>query len=229
MCGRSTNAILPVVGGAALEGCVIVDMGGSVVELFKAGAADFTEWHDHQFAEMRFADRLLHFPDPRWRCVYLGKGEEKAAFCVSDHQQRVFVVEVIDERTYLNGRFATGTYFFERRVAGLSGVDFDSRALIGLRFTGLIKIREFVDGYEWARFQWRPDRRSRLDRPLTAVLHLILGARYDAYQRRYRDVHERNVLFEIRNLHTSGVPMLARDAAGRVRLVRVGLQPVDVR
>ena len=107
---------------------------------------------------------------------------------------------MIDERTYLNGRFVTGTYFLERRVAGLTGVDFDRRALIGLRFTGLVKVREFVDGYEWARFQWRPDRRSWLDRPLTAFLQLVLGARYDAYQRRYRDVHERNVLFEVRTL-----------------------------
>ncbi len=163
---------------------MIVDVGGAVIEVSKAVAADFTDWHDQQFAAVTFADR---------------------------------------------GRFVAGTYFFERRVAGISGVDFDPRALIGLRFTGLIKVREFVDGYEWARFQWRPDRRSRLDRPLTAVLRLVLGGRYEAYQRRYRDVHERNVLFEVRTRNTSGVPVLARDAAGRVRLVRAGLQPVDLR
>ena len=208
---------------------VIVDVGGAALEVSKAGAADFTDWHDQQFAAMTFADGRLHFPDPRWRCGYLGKGEEKASFCVCDHRQRIFVVEVIDERTYLNGRFVTGTYFFERRVTGVSGVDFDRRALIGLRFTGLIKIREFVDGYEWARFQWRPDRRSWLDRPLTAVLHLVLGGRYEAYRRRYRDVHERNVLFEVRTFNRSGFPVLARDAAGRVRPVRIGLQPVDLR
>ncbi|MEV0132991.1 hypothetical protein AB0H83_31575 [Dactylosporangium sp. NPDC050688] len=208
---------------------MIVDVGGAVIEVSKAVAADFTDWHDQQFAAVTFADRLLHFPDPRWRCAYLGKGEEKAVFCVCDHRQRVFVIEVIDERTYLNGRFVTGTYFFERRVTGISGVDFDPRALIGLRFTGLIKVRDFVDGYEWARFQWRRDRQSWLDRPLTAVLRLVLGGRYEAYQQRYRDVHERNVLFEVRTRNTSGVPVLARDAAGRVRLVRVGLQPVDLR
>lgn len=208
---------------------MIVNMGGDLVEVSKAVAADFTDWHDEQFAAMKYADRLLHFPDPRWRCAYLGKGEEKAAFCVCDHRQRVFVVEVIDERTYLNGRFVTGTYFLQRRVAGVTGVDFDGRALIGLRFTGLVKVREFVDGYEWARFQWRSDRRSWLDRPLTAFLQVVFGARYDAYQRRYRDVHERNVLFEVRTLSQPGVPGLVRDAAGRVRLVRIGLQPVDLR
>jgi hypothetical protein len=129
---------------------VIVDVGGAVIEVSKAVAADFTDWHDQQLAAMTFADRLLHFPDPRWRCA-------------------------------------------------------------------------------WARFQWRRDRRSWLDRPLTAVLRIVLGGRYEAYQRRYRDVHERNVLFEVRPLRGSGVPGLARDAAGRVRLVRVGLQPVDLR
>ncbi|MFF5225476.1 hypothetical protein [Dactylosporangium sp. NPDC000521] len=66
-----------------LEAAVIVNVGGAVVEVSKAGAADFTEWHDSQR---------------------------------------------------------------ERRVAGVSGVDFDRWALIGLRFTGLIKVREFVDG-----------------------------------------------------------------------------------
>jgi hypothetical protein len=209
--------------------CVIVTMGGATVEVTKAVAADFTPWHEQQIAAMTYADRSLHFPDPRWRCGYLGKGEEKASFCVCDHEQRVFVIEVIDERTYLNGRFVTGTYFAERRVPGVTGVDFDGRALIGLRFTGLIKVREFVDGYEWARFQWRPDRRSWLDRPLTAVLQGILGPRYDAYRARYRDVHERNVLFEIRPPRQSGVPALARDATGRLRLVRIGLQPIDLR
>jgi hypothetical protein len=208
---------------------VIVDMGGGAVEVSKVVAADFTAWHDEQFAAMTYADRSLHFPDARWRCLYLGKGEEKAAFCVCDHRQRVFVVEVIDERTYLNGRFVTGTYFFERRVAGLRGVDFDGRALIGLRFTGLVKVREFVDGYEWARFQWRPDRRSWLDHPLTALLQTVFGGRYETYRQRYRDVHERNVLFEIRTPRQPGVPALVRDAAGRVRLVRIGLQPVDLR
>jgi hypothetical protein len=208
---------------------VIITLDGAPVEVSKAAAADFTTEHDEQLAAMTYADRSLHFPDPRWRCLYLGKGEEKAAFCVADHHRRVFVVEAIDERTYLNGRFVTGTYFLNRRVPGLTGVDFDGRALIGLRFTGLVKVREFVDGYEWARFQWRPDRRSWLDRPFTAVLQSVFAARYATYQRHYRDVHERNVMFELRPFGGRGVPGLARDATGRIRLVRIGLQPIDLR
>jgi hypothetical protein len=64
---------------------MIINAGGDVVEVSKAVAVDFTAWRDRQFAAMTFADGLLRFPDSRWRCMYLGKGEEKAAFCVCDH------------------------------------------------------------------------------------------------------------------------------------------------
>ena len=208
---------------------MLVSFGGEPIEVSPAVPADFTEHHTLQLDAMTYADRSLRFPDPAWRSSYLGKGEEKACFCVCDHRGRVFVLEVIDERTYLNGRFVGGTYFLQRRVPGLSGVDFSPAALIGLRFSGLVKAREFVDGYEWARFQWRPDRRRRLDGLLTAWLRLFLTGRFEHYRRHYRDVHERNVLFELRPWRGRGVPVLARDQAGRVRLVRVALQPVDVR
>jgi hypothetical protein len=62
-----------------------------------------------------------------------------------------------------------------------------------------------------------------------AALQSILGARYATYQRHYRDVHERNVLFEVRPHNQRGVPALARDAAGRIHLVRIALQPIDLR
>ncbi len=83
-------------------------------------------------------------------------------------------------------------------------------------------------GSAW-RFGWRPDRAGRLDALLTGYLRLFLGGRYDRYRRQYSDVHERNVLFEVRPARARGVPVLARDLAGRVRLVRVGLQPIDLR
>lgn len=38
---------------------------------------------------------MLTFHDPRWRVTYLGRGEEKAVFCVCDHAQRVFAVELM--------------------------------------------------------------------------------------------------------------------------------------
>jgi len=66
---------------------------------------------------------------------------------------------------------------------------------------------------------------------LTQWLRPFLSGRFDHYRRHYRDVHERNVLFEVRPWRGRGrgVPVPVRDPAGRLRLVRVGLQPVDVR
>lgn len=194
-----------------------------------AVAADFTDLHREQLDGVRFAQGRRLFPDPRWLCSYLGKGEEKAAYLVCDHRRRVFVLEVIDENGYLNGRFVGGHYFFTCRVPGLAGVPFDDRAVIGLRFTGLVKVREFAYGYGWARFQWRPDRTGWIDHLLTGYLRMFLGGRFAGYARRFRDVHERNVVFEVRGWRRRGVPVLARDAAGSIRLVRVGLRPIDVR
>jgi hypothetical protein len=192
---------------------VILRIGGELVDPRPASRTDFTAVHDEQLGGVRHVDGRLVFTDPRWRSEYLGRGEEKAVFCVCDHNDVVFALELIDERSYLNGRFVTGVYFGQRRVPGV----------------GLIKIREYVHGYEWGRFQWRPDRHSWVDRPLTALLRLPFQGRFDAYRRHYSDVHERNVLFEVRPFGARGVPMLARDWTGRIRLVRVGLQPVDLR
>jgi len=200
-----------------------------VVDASPATAADFTPWHHEQLDAVRYAQGRLVFPDDRWLCSYLGKGEEKAAYLVCDHRRRVFVLEAIDENGYLNGRFVGGQYFLTRRVSGLSGVPFDERAVIGLRFTGLIKVREFAHGYEWARFQWRPDRQGWADHLLTAFLRMFLGGRFTGYTRRFRDVHERNVVFEVRDWRRRGVPVIARDASGRIRLARVRLRPIDVR
>jgi hypothetical protein len=208
---------------------VIVRFGDELVEAEKAALEDFGPWHAEQLAHATYADRRIAFPDPRWRAELLGRGEEKAAFCVCDHAGRLFVLEVIDERSYLNGRFVTGTYFGTHRVPGLAGRPFDATGPFGLRFTGLVKVREYVYGYEWSRFQWRPDRRGWIDGALTGWLHLWLGGRYGRYRLRYTDVHERNVLFEVRPWRARGVIVVARDWDGRVRPVRVRLAPIDLR
>ncbi|MEU7819499.1 hypothetical protein [Catellatospora sp. NPDC049133] len=206
---------------------VLVDFDGELLEVVAAGGLAAS--HTEQIRQAVYDGRLLRFPDPAWRCAYLGAGEEKACFGVRDGDGRMFVLEVIDERTYLNGRFVGGVYFGDHRVPGLAGVPKSARATVGLRFTGLVKARQWVHGHEWARFPWRPDRRSRLDGLLTGYLRLVLGGRYERYRRRYSDVHERNVMFEVRPARAGGVPVLVRDLSGRVRLVRVGLQPIDLR
>lgn len=206
---------------------MLVDFGGERLAVVAATALDAD--HAATIRAAGYDGRVLRFPDPAWRCVYLGAGEEKACFGVREGAGRMFVLEVLDERTYLNGRFVGGAYFGDFRVPGLAGVPKSPGATIGLRFTGLVKARQWVYGHEWARFRWRPDRPSPLDAPLTAYLRLVLGGRYARYRRHYRDVHERNVLFEVRPARSGGVPVLARDLAGRIRLVRVGLQPIDLR
>jgi hypothetical protein len=165
----------------------------------------------------------------RWKCLYLGAGEEKAVFCVCDHEHQIFAVEVIDERHYLNGRFVGGKYYFNKRIPALENVKANPDSEFGLTFTGLIKVREFVYGYEWGRFQFDPRCRSLVDPVLTSFLQTLFSGQFRQYHAHYRDVHDRNVMFEIRPFDQAGVPMLVRTWSSKLALVKVGLQPIDVR
>jgi hypothetical protein len=195
----------------------------------KIQESDFTVAHHENLSELKYQQQTLHFPDSRWRALYLGAGEEKAVFCVCDHERRVFTVELIDERHYLNGRFVGGKYFFNKRIGSLTNVKANPDSEFGLTFTGLIKVREFAHGYEWARFQFNPRKKSWLDSVLTGFLQSALAAQFSTYQAHYKDVHARNVLFEIRDFRQSGVPVILRDWTGKIRVARIGLQPIDVR
>jgi hypothetical protein len=195
----------------------------------KIQAADFTPEHRENLEQARFRSGEMVLPDVRWAAQFLGAGEEKAVFCVCDHAQRVFAVEVLGERTYLNGRFAGGQYFFDMHLPALSRVRLNPDTEFGLIFSGKVKIREFVHGYEWSRFRFDPRRASPLDGVLTAYLRSMLMTQFTDYKARYKDVHERNVLFELRTVKEKGVPLLARSWKGGTRLVKVGLQPIDVR
>lgn len=170
----------------------------------------------------------LRFADDRWVSEFLGAGEEKAVFCVCDHNDRVFALELIDERTYLNGRFVGGKYFCDTTAPALRKAQPNGKSLIRLMFTGKVKAREYVDGYEWARFQYDREKKTWVDGWLTSWLRLFLGAQFEHYRARYKDVHERNVMFEIRE-EGKGVPVIAKDWIGKVRMLKVGLQPIDVR
>jgi hypothetical protein len=195
----------------------------------KIQSQEFTSAHHDCLSQMQYSNFQLVFPDPRWQSTYLGAGEEKAVFCVCDHLDRVFAVELIDERHYLNGRFVGGTYFFNKRINSLSNVKANRESEFGLTFTGLVKVREFVYGYEWSRFQFDPRQTMAVDHLLTTMLQSLLISRYNWYEAHYKDVHARNILFEIRPFNQSGVPLLTRDMIGRLHFVKVGLQPVDVR
>ena len=203
--------------------------GDQVRSVTKIREQDFTPLHRDFLSQMRYEHDTLIFPDDRWNARYLGRGEEKAVFCVCDHEQRVFAVELIDERHYLNGRFATGQYFFTMRVPALTGVRAQADSEFGLMFTGLIKAREFVHGHVWARFQFDPHKKTALDSLLTSMLQSVYRAQFLEYRSRYKDVHEWNVAFEIRSRQERGFPLLIRTETGRLALVKVGLQPIDVR
>jgi hypothetical protein len=195
-----------------------------VVYARKIAEDEFTPAHLRQIMQLRQDGDNLVFPDHRWRSRLLGEGEEKAVYLVCDENSRVFAVELIDERYYLNGRLADGTYFASVRAdASRRGGTFRRQ------FSGLVKVREYVHGYEWSRFRWRPDRPRPLDLILTTYLRVRFAGRYDSYRARYGDVHERNILFEVRPLRERGALVVVRDAVGRWCLAKVGLRPVDVR
>ncbi len=200
-----------------------------IVQVSKIQEPDFTPAHHETISRIRYERQTLVIPDARWSCQFLGAGEEKAVFCICDQSNRVFALELIDERHYLNGRFVGGVYFFSKRVQSLAGVRANTDSDFGLTFTGLVKAREFVYGYEWVRFQFDPRRKTWLDSLLTAFLQAAYGTRFGQYQARYKDVHGRNVLFEISAFNRSGVPIILRDWSGKLKLAKVGLQPVDVR
>jgi hypothetical protein len=203
--------------------------GDQVIPVRKILADDFTPEHHDIIAGLQYQPARLIFPDARWHSLYLGAGEEKAVFGVCDHTGCVFAIELIDERHYLNGRFVGGTYFFQKRIPALTGVKAQPDSEFGLMFTGLIKVREFVHGFEWGHFQFHPFRKTWVDSFFTAWLQSVYNAKYQHYCSLYKDVHDRNVLFEIRAFHESGFPLIVRNQAGRLEMVKIGIQPVDVR
>jgi hypothetical protein len=195
----------------------------------KIKADDFTPLHREILGQIRYEENKLVLPNEKWRSIFLGAGEEKAVYCICDQNNRVFALEVLDEKTYLNGRFVGGEYFFDMTLPGLRNVKADSASLVGLTFTGKVKIREFVYGYVWERFQFSPQKTSVLDSFLTSYLQTVFSSKFNEYRSHYKDVHERNLMFEIRDIGAKGTPAIAKDWMGKVKIVKVGLQPIDVR
>jgi len=207
----------------------LLKFGDEIKTVRKIGADEFMPAHRETVSRLRYENGNLVFPETGWMATPLGAGEEKAVFCICDPGNRVFALEVINQKTYLDGRFVGGVYFYETIASGLSNVKYNPRSLIGLTFTGLVKAREYVHGYEWARFQFSPERQGWLDGILTDWLRLIFAGQFNAYRAHYKDVHDRNVMFEIREANQKGFPVLAKDWSGRLGIVKVGIQPIDLR
>lgn len=204
--------------------------GNEIRDVTKIKAVEFSALHKETILQIHYQDHTLVFPEGcRWISRFLGAGEEKAVFCVCDEHNRVFALELINQKTYLDGRFVGGAYFYETLVPGLGNVKFNSKSIVGLVFTGLVKAREYVHGYEWARFQYSPLRPGWPDHFLTAWFQFLFGGDFAEYRAHYKDVHDRNVMFEIRDWKAKGVPALIKDWRDRVRAVKIGVQPIDVR
>lgn len=203
--------------------------GNEIKLVSKITRDEFTSFHRNIIANVRYENRNLVFPQTQWTSIFLGNGEEKAVFCVCDEKNRVFALEVIDQRSYLDGRLVDGLYFYETLATGLMNAKFHPNSFIGLTFTGLVKAREFVYGYEWARFQFSPEHHGWLDIFLTNWFQSMFALRVNEYRSRYKDVHDRNVMFEMRGANEKGVPAFVKDWSGKLRMVKVGIRPIDVR
>lgn len=203
--------------------------GNEIKLVSKITPDEFTPLHRNVIADVRYENRNLIFPQVEWTSIFLGNGEEKAVFCVCDGKNRVFALELIDQRSYLDGRLVDGIYFYETLATDLRNAKFHPHSFIGLTFTGLVKAREFVYGYEWARFQFSPEHHGWLDIFLTNWFQSIFVLRVNEYRSRYKDVHDRNVMFEMRGANEKGVPAFVKDWSGKLRMVKVGIRPIDVR
>lgn len=195
----------------------------------KISAREFTATHREIISQVLYEDRHLLLSNSQWRSTLLGAGEEKAVFAICDNNNRVFALEVIDQRTYLNGRLVDGIYFYETIAPGVQNIKFSAKSLLGLKFTGLVKAREYVHGYEWARFQLSPIKQSWLDFFLTTWLQSIFASQFNQYRSQFRDVHDRNIMFEIRERQEKGFPLIIKDFLNRFRFVKIGIRPIDVR
>lgn len=193
-------------------------------------ACEFTSYHRYCIENISYQNKQLFFPDNRWKSCLLGAGEEKAVFAVCDQDCNIFALELIDEKHYLNGRLIEGTYFLSTSVSQIRGIKFNPEAIIGLEFTGLVKARDFIRGYEWGRFQFSEKILHHIcDILLTFYLQTSLYSDYNKFKTYYKDVHERNVMFELTNKKHKGIPMRIKNQNNQFEQVHIRLRGIDLR
>lgn len=195
----------------------------------KITAEEFTDSHKDLISSMHWQQGNLSFKHKEWKSLFLGAGEEKAVCCVRDHNGRVFALELIDNRTYREGRLIGGEYFFDINAGGLQNVALTPGSAIGLRFSGLVKVREFIYGYEVDRFRFDAAKAGVIDHALTSYLSTCLSGKRSALQQHHRDTHDRNFVFELRSPRDRGWPVMCKDWDGKIKVFKVGLQGIDLR
>jgi hypothetical protein len=73
--------------------------GSQIIEVTKIQGVDFTPAHDENIAGSIRGQ--CWFSDARWSLLFLGRRGK--VFCICDHANRVFALELIDERLTSTG------------------------------------------------------------------------------------------------------------------------------
>lgn len=206
------------------------EFNNNIKQVSKISKEDFTKNHIDCISQMSFCNQKLSFQNNEWHSTLLGAGEEKAVYCVCDQNNKVFALELIDENHYLNGRLIDGEYFSNITVNNIKRVKFNSTSLIGLQFTGLVKAREFVYGYEWGRFSFNPKSHHKfIDLVLTSHLQSIFLNEYKNFEKYYKDVHDRNIMFEINTEFKNYPYIFLKNYNNKIQYSSISLRAIDVR
>ena len=138
------------------------------------------------------------------------------------HNNRVFAVELIDERNYRKGRLIDGKYFFNFYADAFNNVPLYPKSVVGLKLSGLVKIREFFHGYVWSRFQFNAVQTTFIDQFITFYLSSSFDGERESMQEHYNDTHDRNFMFELISPNDEGWPFLFKDWNLKIKFFKVG-------
>lgn len=203
--------------------------GDELCMVSKLKKSDYSDRHIECIRNMRYENKRLIFDNANWKSILLGAGEEKAVYAVCDENKKVFALELIDERYYLNGRLIEGEYFGNITCKGVKGQRFNPDSLIGLCFTGLVRPREFVYGFEWGMFRRNHNSSSVFDGIITEYLHMLFHSEFEYFSEHFKDVHDRNVMFEIlpRGMGKVNISFIGADNV--LRRISVNIRGIDLR
>lgn len=220
-------------------------LNGQVVTLTKIKAEEFTSAHWHSIESAYFnSEGHLVFNNPNWQSLWLGAGEEKAVYLVTDENQKAFALELLDRATYLEGKLMEGDYFGDVTLSNVNGYKPNPGSLVGHVFGGRGRVREFIYGETLAGPLILPRHQDayRMPFPLAWLAWLsrklsrtMVESRYRALREQYSDAHEANVVIELLPLKNPEMknhywlPLLWSDHDGYPHFYYFRLTPIDVR
>lgn len=220
-------------------------LNGQVVTLTKIKGEEFTPQHWHAIESAHFdSEGHLLFNNPEWHSVWLGAGEEKAVYLITDENYKAFALELLDRATYLEGKLMEGEYFGDVNLPEVKGYKPNPGSLVGHVFGGRGRVREFIYGETLAGPLILPGHKDAYKMPLPLVWLTWLSrklsrskveARYKVLRQQYSDAHEANVVIELLPLKNPEMkshywlPLLWSDHDGYPHWRFFRLTPIDVR